>query len=88
MKGHLREFLVLFVVQCVAYTTLCINYRAVAQADYMHSAVSDFAIASLQFFVIRRISEGKDNFARWAGYACGSVAGSFLGIWVSVTFLS
>jgi uncharacterized membrane protein YfcA len=44
-------------------------------------------LASIQFFVIRRISHGQDNFHQWAGYALGSVVGSYLGIWISATFL-
>ncbi len=87
MSEHKRAFLVLFLVQLVSYTLLCINYRAVAQAHYVHSAASDFAIASLNFFVIKRIAQGTDNLYQWAGYALGSVAGSFAGIWLSKEWL-
>ena len=81
------EFLSLFFIQIVAYTIFCINYRAVADAHYHTAAISDFGIASLNFFVIRKIAHGQDHTHQWAGYALGSVVGSYLGIWISKTFL-
>jgi len=79
------EFLALFCIQVVAYTIFCINYRAVAAAHYHVAALSDFAIASLNFFIIRRIASGQDHWHQWLGYAMGSVVGSYIGIWVSTT---
>jgi uncharacterized membrane protein YfcA len=82
-----KEFLVLFLIQIVSYSLLVINYRAVAQANYVHSAVSDFAIASLSFYVIKKIAHGQDNFHQWLGYALGGVVGSIIGIYISVHLL-
>jgi hypothetical protein len=74
MMTKLKEASVLFFIQVLSYTIWCINFRAVADAQY-------------QFFVIRRIAHGQDHLHQWAGYALGSVAGSYLGIWISATFL-
>lgn len=82
-----REAAILFFIQLLSYTVWCINFRAVADAHYHTAAVSDFMIASIQFFVIRRIAHGQDHAHQWAGYALGSVVGSYLGIWISSTFL-
>lgn len=82
-----KEFITLFCIQLIAYALLCINYRAVAQAHYVQSAISDFVIATLSFFVIRRIAKSEDTFHGWLGYALGGVAGSFLGIWLSKILL-
>ena len=82
-----KEFATLFFIQIISYTILCINYRAVGNAHYHVAAVSDFLIASLTFFVIRKIAHGQDHAHQWAGYALGSVCGSYLGIWISTTFL-
>jgi uncharacterized membrane protein YfcA len=82
-----KEFLTLFCIQIVAYTIFCINYRAVAEAHYHTAAISDAGIASLNFFVIRKIAHGQDNVHQWAGYTLGSVVGSYVGIWISTTFL-
>ena len=83
----IKEFAILFFIQIISYTIFCINYRAVAEAHYHTAAISDFGIASLNFFVIRKIAHGQDHAHQWAGYALGSVVGSYLGIWISTTFL-
>jgi len=87
MRTKLKEASILFVVQIFMYTIWCINFRAVADAHYHTAALSDFLIASMNFFVIKKIAHGQDNFHQWAGYALGSVVGSYFGIWVSATFL-
>jgi hypothetical protein len=80
----LREASLLALIQIVSYSLLCINYRAVATTQYHEAAVTDFMIASLSFFVIRKIAKSEDSLHQWMGYAIGSVIGSYLGIWLSV----
>jgi hypothetical protein len=87
MNAKLKEFITLFVIQVISYSLLCINFRAVAQAHYIQSAITDFIIATLSFFVIRKIAKSEDTFHGWAGYAFGGVVGSFLGIWLSKILL-
>jgi uncharacterized membrane protein YfcA len=87
MMKKLKEASVLFFIQILSYSIWCINFRAVADTHYHTAAVSDFLIASIQFFVIRKIAHGQDQFHQWAGYALGSVVGSYVGIWISATFL-
>lgn len=71
------------------FALLCYNYRAVAKGDYVLSAISDFLIASMSFFVIKRIAKDEgDNFWLWLGYSLGGVAGSLLGIWISKTYFN
>lgn len=82
-----KEFLTLFGMQILMYSVWCVNFRAVADAHYHTAALSDFMIASMNFFVIRKIAHGQDNVHQWAGYSLGSVVGSYLGIWISTTFL-
>ena len=84
----LKEAGLLFSVQIVLYAIWCINFRAVADAHYHAAAISDFMIASINFFVIKKISHGQDQFHQRLGYALGSVVGSYLGIWLSIHFLS
>jgi hypothetical protein len=79
----LKESSLLFIIQVVLYGILCINFRAVADAQYHLAAISDFTVASLNFFVIRKISKGEDTFHQWFGYVLGSVVGSYLGIYIS-----
>lgn len=87
MNPKLKEFITLFIIQVISYSLLCINFRAVAQAHYIQSAITDFIIATLSFFVIRKIAKSEDTFHGWAGYALGGVVGSFLGIWLSKILL-
>jgi uncharacterized membrane protein YfcA len=86
MITKFKEAGVLFFIQLLNYSVWCVNFRAVADTQYHIAAVSDFMLASIQFFVIRRIAQGQDHWHQWAGYALGSVAGSYLGIWISATF--
>lgn len=83
----LKEAGLLFTVQIVLYSIWCINFRAVADAQYHAAAISDFMIASINFFVIRKIAHGQDHIHQWLGYALGSVVGSYLGIWISLNLL-
>lgn len=77
----------MFFIQIVNYSLLCINYRAVAHANYLQSATTDFIIASLSFFVIKKIAHGDDTIHQWLGYALGGVVGSILGIYLSTLML-
>ena len=48
------------------------------------AAMADFLIASMNFFVIRKIAQSGDAFHQWIGYVVGSVIGSYTGIYLSV----
>ena len=87
MSKTTKESLALFVVQVIMFAVLCVNFRAIASAHYHTAAVSDFVIASLQFFVIKKIADSDESLKHWIGYTLGSVAGSYLGIYIS-TLLS
>ena len=54
MKAKIIDSLLMFLIQLVSYTLLVVNYRAVAHANYFWSASTDFAIASFNFFIIKR----------------------------------
>lgn len=69
------------------YGILCINYRAVAQANIATAAITDAMIASLSFFVIRKIAQSNESVIEWAGYTIGSIIGSVIGIYISTYFL-
>jgi hypothetical protein len=80
----LKEASILFFIQLALYGLLFINYRAIALTHYHEAAISDFTIASMNFFVIRKIAQSNDAIHQWIGYVLGSVAGSYLGIYISV----
>ena len=82
-KQKLKEAALLFCIQICSYSLLCINYRAVAQTQYHLAAITDFTLASMSFFIIRKIARSEDALHQWIGYVAGSVAGSYLGIYIS-----
>jgi hypothetical protein len=84
MKEKIKEAVTLGVIQIVLYSILCINFRAVAQAHYHEAALTDFLVASMNFFVIRKIAQSTDALHQWIGYVTGSVIGAYVGIFLSV----
>jgi hypothetical protein len=83
----MKNFFLLCFMQIILYGILCINYRAVAVADIPVAAITDGVIASLNFFVIKKISQSGESTLEWAGYTIGSIIGSIVGIWASTYFL-
>jgi hypothetical protein len=88
MKEKLKEAITLGVIQIVLYSILCMNFRAVAEAHYHEAALTDFLIASMNFFVIKKIAQSTDTFYQWVGYVVGSVIGSYVGIYLSILISS
>jgi len=89
MRQSIKDFFILFATQLALYLLICINYRAVAQTNYWLASISDFVIATIAFFIIKKIAkdESKSVFL-WLGYALGGVAGSIAGIWISHTYFN
>ena len=83
----LKEFGLMFIIQVVSYGLLCINFRAVAQAHYLWASLSDFAIATLGYFVLKHLATSASTVHQWLGYALGGVVGSLFGIWLSTVIL-
>ena len=83
----LKEASLMFVIQVVSYSLLCINFRAVAQADYLQASISDFTIATLGYFVIKKLANTDNSLHQWLGYSLGGVVGSLLGIYLSKILL-
>jgi hypothetical protein len=84
MINKIKEALTLSIIQIVLYSILCMNFRAVAEGHYHEAALTDFFIASMNFFVIRKIAQSTDSIYQWIGYVSGSVIGSYLGIYLSI----
>jgi ABC-type nitrate/sulfonate/bicarbonate transport system permease component len=87
MVVKIKEFLLMFIIQVTSYSLLCINFRAVAQAHYFWASLSDFAIATLGYFVLKHLATSASTVHQWLGYALGGVVGSLLGIWLSTVML-
>ena len=83
----LKEASLIFIIQVISYGLLCINFRAVAQADYLQATISDFTIATLGYFVIKKLANTENSVHQWFGYAMGGVVGSIVGIYLSKILL-
>lgn len=89
MRENIKGFFILFFTQLTLYILVCINFRAIAQTNYWLTGTSDFLIATIAFFVIKKIAkdEGKSVWF-WLGYALGGVVGSICGVWLSHTYFN
>lgn len=86
-RKDIKDAFILFGAQMLSFAVISINYRAVAQASYIWSVATDIIIASLSYFVVRRIAKSKDSVCQWAGFALGSAIGTIIGIYLSKIIL-
>ncbi len=86
---EVKTALQLGVMQFFNWGICTISWRAVAQANYMASVITDTALASLTFFVVRKMVKYQDevSFLQWVGYTVGGVCGTMVGIYSSVHLL-
>jgi hypothetical protein len=75
--------------QFLSWGLCTVSWRSVSQANIPTSIVVDFTLASLQFFVFRRLIKNKDedSLLLWFFYAAGGVLGTVVGILGSVRWL-
>lgn len=78
----MRTFALFFALMFLNYGLNAINFRMVARCSYKGTALSDAAIAILGFSLIRHVAETNALVAQ-AGYVCGGVCGSMLGLWLT-----
>ena len=86
-RKDIRDAIILFFAQMLSFAVISINYRAIAQGSYLWSVLTDLVVASLSYFVVRRIAKSKDSICQWAGFALGSAVGTIIGIWASKIIL-
>jgi positive regulator of sigma E activity len=82
-RKDIRDAFILFFAQMLSFAIITINYRAVAQASYLWSILTDVIVAGLSYFVVRRIAKSKDSVIQWIGFTIGSATGTAIGIWLS-----
>ena len=65
------------------------SWRAVSQANYLASVITDTTLATLTFFAFKKLMQGKDedSFIQWLGYTVGGVLGTLAGIYLSLRLL-
>lgn len=77
------------IMQFLNWGICTISWRSVAQANYVASVITDTSLATLSFFVVRKMVQAKDDgsFWHWFGYTVGGVLGTLVGIKLSLIFL-
>ena len=83
----IKDSFILFFAQMLSFAIITINYRAVAQASYLWSILTDLIVAGLSYFVVRKIAKSKDSTCQWLGFTIGSAIGTAIGIYFSVLIL-
>jgi hypothetical protein len=66
----------------VQFILVTVNYRAIAQARYIATGVTDFLIAGLGFTLFKLIQEATSPM-EVLGYSIGAVLGGISGIWLT-----
>ena len=87
VRRDIKDAFILFFAQMLSFAIITINYRAVAQASYVWSALTDVVVAGLSYFVVRRIAKSKDSIIQWLGFTVGSATGTVIGIFLSKLIL-
>jgi hypothetical protein len=78
----------LFLVQCILWFVLTINQRAIAHVDYLQVIITDFLIASMNFFLVKKIADkDNDSYGTLAEYVGGGMIGSVFGMMISQQML-
>ncbi len=84
---NIKDCFFLFFAQMLSFAIITINYRAVAQASYVWSVLTDLIVGGLSYFVVKKIAKSKESKAQWIGFAIGSGVGTAIGIWISKVIL-
>ena len=79
----MKTFFLFFLMQSVLYFLVTVNFRAIAQARYGWTILSDTAISAAQFFIISKVGSSAESLVALIGFVCGGAAGSSLGIFLS-----
>ena len=83
-KKSLIDGIILFFGQLLMYSVATINYRSIAQADYLFTGLSAGVMAFVAFLTIKILTKKTEKpSGAWIGYVLGSVSGDLIGILIS-----
>lgn len=58
------------------------NFRAIAQANYVWTAITEFILASIFFFIVKEIADAKTR-AEYIAYVMSAVVGAVVAVFVT-----
>jgi hypothetical protein len=76
----MRNAIILFFGQILAYSVCCFSYRVLAQGNMPLSILSDIAYASLMFTLIKRVATSDGSWLSGTAYVSGSAIGTAIAI--------
>ena len=82
---NIKAFCLMFAIQFIQYCICSISYRAMAQARYGATFVTDVVFGLNSFFIVKKIAqeEKETQTAAAFGYTLGGALGSLLAIWLT-----
>lgn len=79
----MKTFILFFALQYGLFLLLAVNFRALAQARYGWTILTDTLISAAQFWIIRKVGSA-ESLVAWYGFVCGGGMGSATGIWFTL----
>ena len=79
----MKTFSLFFGLQFLLYFLVTVNFRAIAQARYGWTILTDASISAAQFWIIRKVGGSAESLVALGGFVCGGAAGSSAGIYLS-----
>jgi len=79
----MKTFGLFFGLQFLFYFLVTLNFRAIAQARYGWTILTDALISAAQFWIISKVGRSADSLVALCGFICGGAGGSSLGIYLS-----
>lgn len=78
----MRNFLLSAIVQYISYVVLTINFRAIADAQYLFAGGTAMLAAFLSYTIVRRVVKD-ETWATVFGMMVGGGCGDMSGIWLT-----
>ncbi len=82
MKANVKTFLLMALVQFVAYANLTVNFRAISAGMIPVAMATDAAAAAISYFIVRRIVRSESPWTL-AGMMVGGSLAAWFGIWLT-----
>jgi hypothetical protein len=79
----MKTFFIFFLLQFMLYLLVTVNFRAIAQARYGWTILTDTLISAAQFWIIRKVGGSAESLIALGGFVCGGAIGSSAGIYLS-----
>lgn len=84
----IRGLLLIFLGQFLVYGIVIVNTRAFTTDNYLKTAISDMLLATVNFYIIRRIARDEEAKLDLIFYVLGGVVGSLVFMYIDKHYLT